>query len=417
MATGTSNLKSALVSGSTLAAEQVDDLTTLLARADDETIYDLYDLEPPAAATSTFVNTGYIPLHPGALVTEDAFSRLVWIAPARWCRSSTSTTTPRRILSGTVDALSSLALPTIAPAGKWRIELLYAQLTYVDASEPTKGTLVTYFWATSPADANIGSPANVATLPANTSTSWNIPVRYVKNVAAATRTYQSDILSPTPTAAGGLDGRLRRRAGAGTMDAQRSYSSIAQSLATLVAANTITSTITPARVHKGDADTVFRVFKVIAGSTGGTSGATVAIDLDDTRDWRNADFLTLWNVPFDTGWEFGEEPTTVNTAASRQMPSLFTSIANISGALFVQFGQSFEPWGGSGTQAFAAKLVLNDTHGLAQIVGTPYLAAGDHVELVVDMTTGKLQLQRTIAGSSTGVPITVFLFAVFPNSR
>ena len=417
MGIGTTNLKSTATTGDVLPAEQVDDLSTLIARADDESLYDLIDLEPPAAATSTSVNTGYIPLRSGPLVTPDAFSRIVWVAPARWCRSSTSTVTPRRMLSSTVDGNVSIAMPTIAPFGKWRIELLYAQLAYANPTDPTKGTTVSFLWATSPVDANLGSAAAVATLPANTSTTWNIPIQYVKNIAGATAPTQHDLLSPTPTAAGGLDGKLRRRVGAGAIDAQRGYSSAAQALSALAAANTvITTTATHPGVHKADSELVVRTLKIDAPLLAGTGGSVATFDVDDTRDWRNADFVSFWNVPVAAGYSFGEEDPTVATSADRQLPE--SGNGAIAHASYMIFGQSFEPWAGSGTLARAARVVApTTTTGYEPLKGSSFIAVGDYIDLVVDMTTGKMRVSRKIAGAGAGSPITVILIATFPNSR
>lgn len=422
MGTGTTNLKSTSGTGDVVAPELANDLCTLAARADDESLYDLIDLEPPAGASATNVNVGYIPLRGGPLVAEDALDRLVWIAPSRWCRSSISTVTPRRMLSGTIDTLTSMALPTIAPAGKWRIELLYAQLAYVNPTDPTKGTQVTLHWATSPADANLGSAAAVATLPANTSTTWNIPVSYVKNIAAATRTYAHDILSPTPSTSGGLDGKLRRRLGPGpgALDARRGYSSSVQSLATLAAANEIKDTLTPAKAHKADSEVVIRTFNIPASMTG-ASGGVVYTDLDDTRDWRNGTFISFWNVACLNGTVFppylGEEDAATGISTTRQAPTN-DSFAATYPAQYMHFGQSFEPDPAWTPKFRVARVGVTGTWGAAPLQGTPYFEANatDSVALVVS-SGGVLQLRRDITAAVAGGPISIFLIATFPNSR
>lgn len=421
MSIGTANLKSTLVTGNTLAAEQVDDLSTLVSRADDESLYDLIDLEPPAAATATNVNVGYVALRSGPLVTPDAFSRLVWVAPSRWCRSSISTVTPRRMLSATLDGISSIAMPTAAPFGKWGIELLYAQLAYVDPTEPAKGAQVTFHWATAPTYVNTGTAATPAVLPANTSTTWNVPVAYVKNIAGATAPTQHDILSPTPSTAGGLDGKLRRRIGAGSIDARRGYSSSAQSLATLAAANAITNAVTPAKVNKGDAELVVRSFNIPASMTG-ASGGVVYTDLDDTRDWRNATFTSFWNIACLSGavipLYLGEEDAATGAATDRQAP---VSLNNaVFPAQYTLWGQSFEewpaPWVGHSNAGTAA---VTGTNGTSPTSGTPFFQANatNSISLAVETSTGKLQMRRDITAAVAGGPVSILLFATFPNSR
>lgn len=419
MATGTSNLTSTAVTGNPLSPGMANDLATLVSRADDETLYDLIGIEPPTAASATKVNAGYIPLRDGPLVTGDALERMVWIAPSRWVRSATSVSTPRRILSATVELDTPVYLPTVAPAGKWGIELLYAQLTYVDPTEPAKGAQVAFAWAPAPTYVNTGTAATPAVLPANTSTTWNIPVAYVKNRDARTYVDQHDILSPTPSATSGYDGRLRRRVGFGAIDAQRGYSSTAQAVATLAAANAITNLLTPAKAHKADTDFVIRHFNLPASMTGDSGGAVTYTDLDDTRDWRNGTFISFWNVACLDGTVkpayLGEEDTATGASNTRQAPRSENTATFP--AQYTLWGQSFEERVAG--YRWIAQAGVTGTWGNAPSQGTPFFEpnATDSLALVVDSSTGVLKLRRTITAAIAGGPVSILLIGIFPNSR
>lgn len=429
MAVGTTNTKSTLVDGNTLPAAEVDDLATLLARADDEVLFDLYDIEPPSGASATNVNVGYIPLRTGPIVLPIGGSHGVIVQPARWCRSSTDNAQPRRMLSGTVNAQTIVTLPTAPSAGLWGIELLYAQLAYIDATDPAKGTQVTFNWAPSPTYVALANAANIATLPANTSTTWNIPVAYVRNYAGMTFANARDILSPTPSTSGGKDGKLRRRiqAAGGGINAHRGYASTTQALATLVAANTvITSSNTHPGVHKGDSEVVVRTFNFPATMTGSTAGVGTFTDVDDTRDWRNATFLSFISVAAASGGVvqplyLGEEQSTTGAATDRQAPLL-----TMSAWYPPLFGQSFETYPGTpgkslvGIATSSAGIVPPLNAGVQPFFAASPASGNEALGLVVDSTTGVLQLFRNVpaAGVSGGAggPVSIFLIATFPNN-
>jgi len=423
MSTGTANTKSTFATGVVLPPETANDLATLLARADDEVLFDLYDIDPPAAASATVVNVGVIPLRPGPLVLGSASAREVTVQPLRVCRSSTSNADPRRMLSGVVTAPTVVALPTAPPAGKWGLELLYAALKYVDASDPAKGTEVTFHWASQLTYVNLGTAATPATIPSHISTMWMIPIAHVKNVNGKTTVDARDILSPTPSATSLLDGKLRRRVGAGSIDARRGYASTTQSIATLAAANAITNAVTPAKVHKGDDETVIRSFSLPASMTGDSGGADVYTDLDDTRDWRNGTFLSFWNVATKvtgtvTPAYLGEEDTGTGASGTRQAPqSINAAAAATVPAQYQQFGQSFEPYLGAGSYAVVGTAQDVGAYGSAPLIGIPYFTggAGATLQLVVDMSTGVLKLKRNMPGGVAGGPVVIFLIAAFPN--
>ena len=424
MGTGTANLRSTSAIGDVITPEMANDLATLAAHSDDEALFDLYDLEPPAAATATNVNVGYIPLEGGGVVQPHATGRSVDVMPVRVARSSTSNATPRAMLSAVSGALTTVAMPAAPSATNWGLELLYAQLSLVTPTDPSKGAQVTFLWAPSPAYVASSLAGNAAALPANTSTTWNVPLMYVRNYYGQTSVAAHDLISVGPLAALSPDGKMRRRVGAaaGTIHARRGYASALQSVATLLAANAISTTVTPSKAHREDLETVFRVFKIDASLTVGTSGSTFYFDLDDTRDWRKGDFVSFWLVPGTTvpTFLFGEEDAASGTSATRQLPTSTaeTSPSANANAHYLQFGQSFEPWQGSGSYARvgAAFGTGSTDQGAVPLLGAPYYSAPSNIAVVVDMSTGKLRLAVNIAGSGNGSPVTIFMFATFGNT-
>ena len=304
MGSGTTNFKSTSAQGSALAPELVNDVCTLLARADDEAIYDLFDIEPATPASVLEVNTGYIPLRGGPIVAGYGAARQVNVAPCRVVRSSIDASKPRLILSALIGALSPVAMPAAPGAGLWGIELLYAQIAYVDPTDTTKGTTATLFWAPAPTYVVFANAAPLAVLPAHTASppTWNVPLAYVKNIQGNTSIAQKDVLSVTPNTAGGTrDGKLRRRAGAmlGGIDARRMYASTTQSLATLAGANVVVkSANTHTGVHKADTEIVCRSISLPGTATGDSGGVQVITDLDSSAMLlRPPTRLTIAGVP------------------------------------------------------------------------------------------------------------------------
>lgn len=416
----TTNLVASLISGSTLPAAQINDLSSYLASVDDDALYDLGRLDPPAAASDTNVAVGYIPLYDSIFVEGDVAARQVTIKPCRVFRSSTSNATPRAVLSAVSSADVIKALPAEPPVGEWGIELLYAQISYVSAAEPTKGTQVAFHWAdgvNAPAYVSTASAPNFATLPANTATTWNVPLRYVKNVQGAATTPQEYVLHAIETNSYNALGRIRHALGG--LGVRRALSFLNQAPQMLVVgsggvyAGTLTSTLTPVVAPPGDIESQLLQIKLLPSVTDGTAGVDETVEVDNTRDWRNADFLSFWSIPNTTGEYFGEEDQTTGTAATRQHPR--SNAGSPRPAIAIVSGQSFEQLGGAGD--LVAARIIRDSYSYAN-GGTTYLGdAADMLSLIVDGATGELQFKRNIAGAIAGAPITIWLLAIFPNKR
>lgn len=416
----TPNIVANYATGTTFPAAAANDIATIVASADDDALYELTGLEPPASASTTNVNVGFIPLRSGPVVFGNAGARGVVVAPMRILRSSTDNAYPRALLSGVISTDTPVALPTVAPAGKWGLELLYAQLTYVDASNPTKGTAVTLNWAPSPTYVVFANAANAAALPANTSTSWNVPICYVKNVAGATTVALEDIVAAPPSIAGALPNLRQRiaqkfsglRVQRGYCNAQNNPTRLLTGGASAYATGTqtLTSTRTPATVGRSSVDCEIREFLIPKEVTGGTSGVEQSFVIDDTRDWRKGNFKAEWCIS-NSAVYFGEDDDSTGTAASRQFPATATSGV----AAYLTFGQSHEVLGGIATYYSAGSV---DQPLPALNGGTAYFTnPADYVRLAVDTSTGYLKLLRSIAGTGAGNQIYIVLTAFFPNAR
>lgn len=438
---GTANTVAGLVTGSPFKAAEANDIVALLSSADDDALYELFHLAPPASVSYLNPTVGFVPLTSGPLATGNASGRTVTVNPVRVMRSSIDNTQPRALLSGVVSTPTTVNMPA-APgsASTWGIELLYAQLTYVDASNPTKGTVVSLLWAPSPTYVSTASAPNVAALPANTNSVWNIPIRYVKNYNGQTAIASADILDVSPLVAASIStdyrmqivGKLR-----GGFEAKRAYSSANQSLASLVAGGAsvwqtigasftqkITSTGSPIMAVRRDSDFAIRTIYIPAGNSGsptaGTSGSPVVVDIDDTRDWRGATFTTLWFVPNNAAQWFGEEDASLGASGTRVHPIMQSAGGGT--AFYAAAGQSWnatQPAGGGGifpSQFWAANVSPDVTNNPANGASNPLLA-GDGWGLYVDSATGVLKFWGKRAGTGTGFTVFILLIAEFGNHR
>lgn len=414
---GTSNTIANYVAGNSLVPAAVNDHVKLITTADDDLLFDLLALEPPAAATPTNVRVVFLPLNPGASVRGDGAARNVKIQPMRVLRSSVSNSYPREILSAVLAMEYVLALPSVPSAGNWGMLLLYAELSYVDTSNPTKGTQVSFNWAV-PSYVAFASAPNWGTLPANTSTVWRIPIKYVKNVAAATTVSQEDIFDIEPDAT--YLGNVRNRVSAKFSGVQikRAYSTN-QNPKNLIAggssafnANPLSSTVTPAVVWRDDIDLVVMEILVPEEVTGGTSAAPVDVTLDTSRDWRKANFSATWCIrTLGAGaGHLGEESSNVGSAASRSHPS-------DEHAIYVTIGQTHETYAGAGTFYMVGMVTIGTTVSLSGAANPNWATTGDYFMLMVDTSTGALKLRRNITGTSDGGPIWIKLEAFFGNGR
>src|SRR5690348_9383905 len=111
MAEGTSNTVANKMAGDSLPSAQIDDVSIVLSRIDDECLYDYVVLDPPAGASATNVNVGYVPLEDGPIILGDAGARQVTVNPCKVIRSATDNTNVRRMLSAIAQAATVVAMP------------------------------------------------------------------------------------------------------------------------------------------------------------------------------------------------------------------------------------------------------------------------------------------------------------------
>jgi hypothetical protein len=420
---GTPNLRDTFGSGDPLPPGTVNDVVDLATSAGDDTLYDILPIDPPASASFANVRFFWFPLRSGAAIVGDA-SRQVTVKPLRVGRSSISNASPRALLTGASETDTVVAMPTVAAGGQWRFELLYAQLAYVDASDPSKGTTVTYLFATSAADVSTASPANFASLPSSGPTTWNIPLFYVKNVGGATSIAAEDILEFQPTINyGGINYGCVRGMLSGR-DMRRAYSSANQapnlmttggSAAWASGSQVLTSVQTGVMAGShGAAEFVFREIPLAKEKTGPNADILQHIVVDDSRDWRNANFYSLWSVVGDASFNHGEDDSgTSNRAAPTQLDGNnaknYVSVGQSFVAVNPQTSGSF----GGGSALWAANIGSEVSNGP---VGGGTTFAGEVLGLTVDSSTGALRWTRKRAGSAaSGPPISIFLVAIFPN--
>lgn len=424
---GTSFTKSSYGSGDVLSATSVNETTEIVTSADDDMLAELLAFEPPAGVTSTTPYVGFLPLRDGIVAYGDAAARQVHVNPIRVFRSSISNSAPRQMVSGITETVTTVPLPAaVSGAGNWRLELLYAQLAYVDSNDPTKGTTVTLDFA--PTGAGSSPAPTVATLPANTSSTWNVPLFYVKNVNGATTIANEDIIEVPPTTSGGfiVDNQRRIRSKKIGIDARRAYSSANNDPTKLVSggasdfasgAQILTSTVTPMMAGRQNGEIAFRPIYLPKEVTGPNAGATKRIVVDNTRDWRGANFLSIWIVNAGNTIHHAEDD---DSAGSRIMP---TMLGGSGTGVYISTGQSWnalDPANGgafSGGSALWASVIGSDvTCPPLNIGGSSF--AGDVMALEVDASTGVLYFTRKRAGAAANGPaITIYMWADFGNHR
>lgn len=448
MARGTVNTLANLVAGSPLTPGAVNDGTTILSSADDDALYEMLKTEPPPGASLTNVNTFFAPLRDGPAVTTVAAGHGVTVAPLRAIRSSTSNALPRSVVSAVTTAATALALPAEPAAGLWGWEMLVAQITFVDPSNPTKGAVCTFIWGTSPAYAAFAAAGVYATKPVDTNTSWNVPIAWVRNYAGQTGAMATrDIVEIAPGVdailASGYtpvrDRQARLTTQRSGVDARRAYSSAQNDPTQIVlggpslwvaaaVSGVLSKTVTPIVAGRRNVEYVRREITIprcAAGSnlgTAGTAGVPIAtLVLDDTRDWRGANFRTeLW-VPNIIVAQFGEEDPAV--ADPRVFPThADTTATTASAAQYSSIGQSWTatlPHAIFGSKRWAA-IFGNDADvagiGSRNGVAPGYLAATtDGWGIFVDATTGNLTWFAKRAGALGGPPAWILLEAWFGN--
>jgi hypothetical protein len=419
----TANILASYLTGSPLPPNAVNDVGSLLASADDEAVFELIGIEPPPSASSTNVNVGYIPLRRGPLVVGSGSAREVTVLPMRAIRSSTSNASPRDCLSAVLSAPSTKTLPAAPSAGNWGIELLYAQIAYVDSSHPTKGTSVTLHWATSPTYVSTASAPNFATLPANTSTTWNVPIRYVKNVAGTTSIADDDIFE-VPPAIGSTLGNLSHliRARLGGINYQRGYHPANNDPVNLVSGGSspyanglfiLDPTVTPTGIRRGENHLEIRDFMLTHRLLSRTNGADATVVLDSTLDWRYANFLVMWNLGRTTHVYCSEED--LSLFVTRNIPGSYDDTTGFQ-PIFITTGHSFLA---ASPATIEVCRVSQDSTKSVPINGGTYPYASGYLKLQVNHTTGNLELVKNIPGTAgtDGMAGWLVVMAFFPNFK
>lgn len=423
---GTSNTGAGKVTGDAFASATANDLLKIAVEADDNILAELLAFDPPAGVTSMTPRVGFLPLGNGPVVTGDGAARNVTVVPIRAIRSSIDNTKPREALSAVVGTSTTVAMPAVVGAGLWRLELLYAQIAYVNSSKPEQGTTCTLAFAPTAAGAAVAGAPTVATLPANTSTTWNVPIAYVKNVGGAVSIANEDILPAPASVVSGFAQDLQARLVAQKtgIDARRAYSSANNDPTKLVSGGTsafaafadtrLTSTNTPISIGRPNVEFVMREILIPKDITGGNASTPTDVIVDDTRDWRGANFYSLWTVAEANGasYYFGEDDA--GFGASRVFPSNSCAGALIDATHFVSGNSHVARSSNIGT---APDFTVAELETNTQInSGVDYYTIGtDFVGLTVDSATGVLRFSSSIAGAIAGAPISCLLVAVFGN--
>lgn len=438
MARGTTNTKASFAGGNSLPAATVDDEIKILASADDDATYELMKIEPPAGASLTNVNVAFAPLRDGPHVTGDPAARNVTVKPMRVGRSSADNAKPRDVFSGTIDTDTVVACATIAAAGKYGFDLLYAQLAAIDPTEPTKGAQITLLWAV-PTYVVYANPAPFGAIPADTNTTWNVPLAYVRNRNDGAVISAEDIVEVGGEVVGAFvkDTQVQittERTGHGC---RRAYSDennnpvnlaaggVSKWVATAIA-GVLSKTITPVVVGRRNVIKEEREIIIppcLAATTQGTAGTGAAVVanlvLDNTRDWRKANFKFTAFVSGATTTEFAEDdPATAN----KNFPTMRdTVLATNSPVMYLNCGQSWVTTNPHAvaydTRLWAGLIALAaDVPGAGIINGVSdpgYLVADDGWGVYVDGTTGALTWYAKRAGAGAGPAVWMLLEAWF----
>lgn len=437
---GNSNFNNALVQGNVLPSNLVNNAENILTSADDDATYELFELEPPIMAGLSTVNVAFSPLREGKFVLEDAGARQVTVEPMRVIRSSSDNSLPRAVISATVNEATVVACGTIPAAGDWGFDLLYAELTYVDASDAVKGTQVNFFWA-QPVYAAFAAAGPFGTLPTNTSTAWYVPIAYVRVYAGQTAIAAKDIIEIPPDVDSGFvrELQLRINAGKSSSDIRRGYSSANNSPETLTNGGTsawisgspppgdqtiLLKTSTPIVVGRRNVECVRREFVFPAAVSGygmsGTGGVQTMV-IDDTRDWRGANFKVEMFHPDLTNVQFGEDDPSL--PYTRIFPVMAdTGAAFTACYYYAVVGNSWVATNpgiaSAGSQFWAAFFGANaDVKGIGPINGQPdFISVGEACGMYVDSTTGVLTWW-TNRSATAGPPAWILVEAWFSNHQ
>ena len=395
--------------GTFLNASTVNDAISVATSADDAALGALLNLQPPAGASITNVNTGVLPFQPDFVQVS---GRVITVKPARYLRSATDNTHAMSgVLSMLVEvdtALSTLAAP--AGASTWGFDLLYAVLTWTGA-----GVLPTVSFAIATATyASTASAPPQATIPANTSTSWVIPLKWIRNVNGATNLYADDLFDVVNNARaakiyklaailGGVDSGMARSVTFNPIDLATGGSSPAKTASMLISSTTTNNTNNGHPPQMARTSSYVRRWVILPKEiTGGTSGAlSTPMLVDDSCDWRYGMFRTTWvnGITSDTSiapyalWKMASANAT-NGTVCESMSQTTKTVA----------------WNGSGFASTARLWValFYDNAASAYVMG-----------LYADPSTGALyyinQQAGAAAGSHNAILIEGDLFASFTH--
>jgi hypothetical protein len=449
---GNTNLKDNRTTGTALPPGQPNALVDIATSADDSAIFEAVSLATPASASATYVAVGYSPItpdaypvagtpgyaQPGLLVYGSASARQVTVNPIRLVRSSVSASTPRAVLSAVSDAPTTIAMPACT-SGNWGIVLLYGIISWVDPSNHSAGTVASFaFWNPTFYVSTATAVPYVAALPDQADGAWHVPIAYVINVGTDTSSTPNNriISGPTGVITGSGSttislGHLGASSQGGFQQSTRGHAEATNGIAAMLkgggplsiatGSEYITPTYTPATVARRDQAYVVKDFRIPADAA---ATSATDFDLDDTRDWRNANFYVrficaYYHSPADS---FAEDDPLNTGAVNQAFPytSINRSGTTYPGTIIHTVGQSFTAVAVAATGPTAARLwagvVSPDIIQNPANAPTPavWLSSGNYFGVYVEASTGKLRFARSASGAIIGA-YWIIVEAFFPN--
>lgn len=384
--------------------------------------YDYFGLRPTAGPVAQKM---FFPLQSGSLLVRKA-GRNVTVNPLRVVQGSAALASPRDCVTGYLDTATDVAMSAVAGAGRYGFDLLYAKLTHVNPLDREQGTVVTLHWAT-PAYALLGAAATFGSLPADSATEWYIPLSYVRNYDGQVTTTSNDIIE-CPQSSAGLDYQRKAIGHLTGHSAARAYSSNNNDPTTLInggtsaylawsagGENEVLDDQTPAIVGRRSLEVVDLEIMLPASDNGvGTGADSADTVIDDTRDWRNANFSADW-------WINDNSITTLNFAEDDFRPNCIFPALN--SAYHKSVGQSFQSIdmvipafkGGSSMLWAAVAGNIAEHAALGPLNGVTVIGAGDGYGLWVNPADGSLNFWSYRAGGVVGPAVYIQLRAFFPN--
>ena len=450
---GNTALKDNRTNGTAFPAAQPNAEVDLTTSADDDAIYDLCGIAPPASASATKVAVGYQPLLPqtesattsgtlsgttqaGVVAFGDPALRQVTVNPIRLIRSAISNSTPRAILSTTLDAQTTIATPSV-PGGYWQIDMLCGVISWVDPSNHSSGTVGSLVWATSPTPVTSGTAVpNVASAPIQVDGAWVVPLLYFVNYASDVGTPNHRIISgpigsstnggTTTVSMGRIPTGSQRASGQST----RGFAAATNALPAMLsgsgpfasaAGNEFVSLTggTPGVIAGHDQSRVVKDFRVPVDAAHSSGD----FDLDDTQDWRNANFYVRFIFGGNITDHYGEDDQS-NTGAPRQFAPYTSHDAGggpVYSSIYHAVGNSFQPvtpnatTGATSSKLWAGIVSPDITqHPVNASTGAINISTGNYFGIYVDPSTGKLRATRSASGGVIS-SYWIIVEAFFPN--